>query len=109
MSRFRGQRARDQIGKLSAHKVILAPVITEKSTRLNESGQLTFKVDIGANKFQIKKAIETLFSVNVEQINTSITKGKVKRFKGRTGVRSDSKRAIVQLKDGQSIDLSMGV
>lgn len=109
MSKYRGQRARDSIGKLSAHKIILAPMITEKSTRLNEVGQLTFKVDESANKFQIRKAIENLFGVQVTSVNTSIAKGKTKRFRGRFGKRNDTKRAIVQLKEGQSIDLSMGV
>ena len=86
--------------------IIRAPVITEKATALSERNQVVFRVALEATKPEIKAAIEALFGVNVLGVNTLITKGKTKRFKGRPGVRSDVKKAIVQLTPGQSIDFS---
>jgi len=86
--------------------IIRAPVITEKATLLNERNQVVFRVAIDASKPEIKAAVETLFSVKVAGVNTLVTKGKTKRFKGRPGVRSDVKKAYVQLAEGQSIDLT---
>jgi large subunit ribosomal protein L23 len=86
--------------------IIRAPVITEKATLLNERNQVVFRVAIDASKPEIKAAIEGLFSVKVAGVNTLVTKGKTKRFKGRPGVRSDVKKAYVQLAEGQSIDLT---
>jgi large subunit ribosomal protein L23 len=86
--------------------IIRAPVITEKATSLNERNQVVFRVAIDASKPEIKAAIEGLFSVKVAGVNTLVTKGKTKRFKGRPGVRSDVKKAYVQLAEGQSIDLT---
>jgi large subunit ribosomal protein L23 len=89
--------------------IIRAPVITEKATLLNERNQVVFRVAIDASKPEIKAAVEGLFSVKVAGVNTLVTKGKTKRFKGRPGVRSDVKKAYVQLAEGQSIDLTTGL
>lgn len=91
------------------YQVILAPVVTEKATRLNESSQVTFKVTQDATKPEIREAIETLFSVKVEAVNTLVMKGKSKRFRGRKGQRSDWKKAVVKLQAGQTIDLTTGL
>ncbi|MBU8539746.1 50S ribosomal protein L23 [Falsiroseomonas tokyonensis] len=91
------------------YQVILAPVVTEKATRLNESSQVTFKVTLDATKPEIRQAVEKLFSVNVEAVNTLVMKGKAKRFRGRKGQRSDWKKAVVKLQAGQTIDLTTGL
>jgi len=91
------------------YQVILAPVVTEKATRLNEAGQVTFKVTLDATKPEIKAAVEHLFGVKVEAVNTLVGKGKTKRFRGRAGQRSDFKKAIVKLQAGQTIDLTTGL
>jgi large subunit ribosomal protein L23 len=90
-------------------EIIRTPVVTEKSTLLNEKNQVVFRVAIDASKPEIKAAVEGLFSVKVEAVNTLVLKGKTKRFKGRPGVRSDVKKAYVQLAAGQSIDLTTGL
>ena len=89
--------------------VIRSPVITEKATMLSERNQVVFRVAIDATKPEIKAAVEGLFGVTVLGVNTLIQKGKTKRFRGRPGVRSDVKKAYVQLAEGQSIDLSTGL
>jgi large subunit ribosomal protein L23 len=89
--------------------VILSPVITEKATLLSEANQVVFKVARTATKPQIKKAVETLFEVKVEAVNTVVRKGKVKRFRGTVGRQSDVKKAIVTLAAGQSIDVTTGL
>ncbi len=86
-----------------------SPVITEKATALSEKGQFVFRVAIGATKPEIKASVEALFGVTVKSVNTLVQKGKAKRFKGRPGVRSDVKKAYVQLAEGQSIDMSTGL
>ena len=86
-----------------------APHITEKGTLLSEKNQFVFKVAIDATKPEIKAAVEGLFNVKVTGVNTLITKGKTKRFKGRPGVRSDVKKAFVTLAEGQSIDFTTGL
>ncbi|WP_424137516.1 50S ribosomal protein L23 [Roseomonas chloroacetimidivorans] len=91
------------------YQLIVAPVITEKATVLNEVGQVTFKVTSDATKPEIKAAVEGLFGVNVTAVNTVVVKGKSKRFRGRPGQRSDWKKAIVTLAEGQSIDLTTGL
>ena len=88
---------------------IISPVITEKSTRTSEYNQVTFKVAINATKPQIKSAVEALFKVKVDKVNTLRVKGKVKRFRGRLGRRSDWKKAVVTLSEGQSIDVTTGL
>ena len=91
------------------YQIVVAPVITEKATLLNETGQVTFKVTLDATKPEIKAAVEGLFGVNVTAVNTVVVKGKSKRFRGRPGQRSDWKKAIVSLAEGQSIDLTTGL
>ena len=97
--------------EIDAHHydVILAPHITEKSTLLSEQNGIVFKVANDATKPQIKAAVEALFSVNVTGVNTITQKGKTKRWKGRPYTRSDVKKAIVTLKDGDSIDVTTGI
>jgi large subunit ribosomal protein L23 len=91
------------------YQVILAPVITEKATNVTAHRQYTFRVARAATKPVIKTAIETLFNVKVEAVNTHNRQGKTKRFKGRVGFRSDVKFAIVTLAEGNSIDMQTGV
>ena len=88
---------------------ILAPLITEKATLASEHNQVMFRVPLKSTKPEIKRAIETLFKVSVTAVNTLITKGKKKRFRGRMGQRSDVKKAIVTLAAGQSIDVTTGL
>ncbi len=91
------------------YNIIRSPIITEKATRMGESGQMVFRVAIDARKPEIKEAIEGLFGVKVLAVNTLVQKGKAKRFKGRPGVRSDVKKAYVRLVEGQTIDLTTGL
>ena len=91
------------------YEVVRAPLITEKGTLLSEKNQFVFKVAPDATKPEIKAAIEALFKVKVTGVNTLITKGKTKRFKGRPGVRSDVKKAFVTLAEGESIDFTNGL
>ena len=90
-------------------EVIRAPVITEKATLMGDKHQVVFRVAIDATKPEIKASVEALFGVKVMGVNTLVQKGKTKRFKGRPGVRSDVKKAYVQLAEGQSIDFSAGL
>ena len=91
------------------YDVILSPVITEKATRMTEANQVVFRVPLDATKPQIKEAVEALFNVNVIGVNTMVTKGKKKFFRGLPGKRSDVKKAIVTLREGQSIDVTTGL
>jgi large subunit ribosomal protein L23 len=91
------------------YDVILAPVVTEKSTQLSEFNQVMFKVAKMATKPQIKEAVEKLFEVKVETVNTLNRKGKDKVFRGRKGRQSNVKFAIVTLKDGERIDVTSGI
>ena len=91
------------------YDVILAPHITEKATLLSENNAVVFKVSNDATKPQIKSAVEALFDVKVTGVNTIVTKGKSKRWKGKPYKRSDMKKAIVTLAEGQSIDITEGV
>lgn len=88
---------------------VVAPIITEKSTILSEQNKVVFRVPLEATKPEIKDAIEALFKVNVISVNTVVQKGKTKRFKGVLGRRNDIKKAVVTLKDGQSIDVATGL
>jgi large subunit ribosomal protein L23 len=90
------------------YDVIVAPHITEKSTLLSEHNAVVFKVASGATKPEIKAAVEAIFDVSVVGVNTIVQKGKTKRWKGAPYQRSDMKKAIVTLKDGQSIDVTEG-
>ncbi len=91
------------------YDVVLAPHITEKSTMLSEHNAVVFRVAPGASKPQIKQAVEALFNVDVTNVNTTLTKGKRKKWRGRDYQRSDFKKAIVTLAEGQSIDVTSGI
>jgi large subunit ribosomal protein L23 len=91
------------------YDVIIAPVITEKATMASEHNKVMFKVRKDATKPQIKEAVEKLFDVKVKKVNTLTRRGKVKTFKGKVGQRSDVKRAMVTLEEGQRIDVTTGL
>jgi large subunit ribosomal protein L23 len=113
MPRFWGRKRAEAPAKpaisLSHYDVIVAPHITEKSTLLSEHNAVVFKVSGDASKPQIKAAVEALFNVSVTGVNTVVQKGKTKRWKGTPYRRSDFKKAIVTLADGQSIDVTTGI
>ncbi len=92
-----------------AMSIINKPITTEKSTNLQQFNQYTFLVSKNSNSFEIKQAVETLFKVKVIKINTSIIRGKMKSFKGNFGYRKDTKKAIVTLKEGNTIDSSLEI
>ena len=91
------------------YDTILAPVITEKATLLSEQNKVVFRVAGDASKDEIAAAVEALFKVNVTKVNTLNVKGKTKRFRGFKGRRSDVKKAVVTLAEGQSIDITTGL
>ena len=91
------------------YDTILSPVITEKATLLTEQNKVVFQVAMDSTKDEIAAAVEELFKVRVIKVNTMITKGKTKRFRGILGKRSDVKKAIVTLQEGQTIDISTGL
>jgi large subunit ribosomal protein L23 len=91
------------------YDVIGSPVITEKATALSDQNKVVFKVKPDATKPQIKEAVEKLFDVKVKSVNTLVTKGKVKMFRGTRGQRSDVKKAVVTLEEGQTIDVTTGL
>ncbi len=95
--------------KVEHYDVIRKPVITEKATMASESGAVVFEVAIDSSKPQIKEAVEALFGVKVKAVNTTVTKGKVKRFRGRPGRRKDVKKAYVTLEEGNAIDVTTGL
>ena len=95
--------------KAEHYDVIRKPIITEKATMASESGAVVFEVSIDSNKPQIKEAVEALIGVKVKAVNTTITKGKTKRFRGMLGRRKDVKKAYVTLEDGNTIDVSTGL
>ena len=91
------------------YDLIKKPIITEKATMASEHGAVVFQVAMDATKPQIKEAVEAIFSVKVKAVNTTITKGKTKKFRGRAGERSDKKKAYVTLEAGNTIDVSTGL
>ena len=95
--------------KPEQYDLIRRPIITEKATMASEHNALVFEVAIDATKPLIREAVETLFSVKVKAVNTTVTKGKVKRFKGRPGTRKDVKKAYVTLEEGHMIDVTTGL
>lgn len=95
--------------KAHHYDALLSPHITEKATLLAEENKIVFQVPVTANKAEIKDAVETLFKVDVTKVNTIVQKGKTKRFRGKLGQRSDTKKAVVTLKDGQSVDITTGL
>ncbi|MEM7169578.1 MAG: 50S ribosomal protein L23 [Pseudomonadota bacterium] len=98
-----------QISKERMYEVVRQPVVTEKSTIISEHNQVAFMVPLDATKLEIRAAIEGLFSVKVRAVNTLRQEGKVKRFRGRLGRRSDTKKAYVTLEEGHSIDVTTGI
>ena len=98
-----------KISENKAYQVILSPLVTEKSTQQSEFNKMVFSVPVSATKLDVKLSIEKIFSVKVSAVNTILLKGKVKRFKGILGRRSNTKKAIVTLAPGNTIDLSVGV
>ena len=91
------------------YDVTRKPLITEKTTMASENGAVVFEVAIDSNKPMIKEAVEALFGVKVKAVNTSITKGKSKRFRGQMGRRKDVKKAYVTLEEGNTIDVTTGL
>ena len=97
------------ISEGKALNIILKPILTEKSTNLNQFNLYTFKVNLKSNSLEIKSAIEKIFKVKVSKINTSIVRGKPKTLKGTLGYKKNNKKAIVTLKEGQTIDTSLEI
>jgi large subunit ribosomal protein L23 len=95
--------------KRTAYDVIIAPVITEKATLSSEHNQVIFKVNRQATKTEIKSAVESLFKVKVKSVNTIVRKGKKRAFRGIVALLSDTKRAVITLEDGHSIDVTTGL
>ena len=108
MSAAKSQAAKGHI-EARHYDVIVAPIITEKATYASELNQVVFKVRKDATKTEIKAAVERLFDVKVEGVNTLIRKGKRKVFKGQRGLQSDMKKAVVTLADGDRIDVTTGL
>ena len=98
-----------QISLDKAYDIIKRPITTEKSTNLQQFNQYSFIVSKNSNSSEIKNAIEAIFKVKVSKVNTSILRGKGKTFKGQYGFRQDSKRAIVTLDEGNTIDSSLEI
>jgi large subunit ribosomal protein L23 len=106
-------KEKEKAGKVEVaewmYEIISQPHVTEKATMGSQHSQVTFRVPTDATKPRIKLAVETLFGVKVKGVNTLILKGKTKRFKGRKGFRSDLKKAIITLEEGQTIDTGTGI
>ncbi|HXC90146.1 MAG TPA: 50S ribosomal protein L23 [Stellaceae bacterium] len=110
MSRFRViPPAATHLTRQQMYDIIRTPVITEKATNASEHNQVIFRVPLTATKREVKAAVEGLFNVTVTAVNTIRVAGKVKRFRGRLGRRSDVKKAIVTLREGQRIDVTTGI
>ena len=110
MSRFRViPRATTKLTRQEMYDIVRGPVITEKATNASEHNQVIFRVPLDADKRAVKAAVEELFNVNVTAVNTIRVMGKLKRFRGRLGRRSDYKKAIVTLREGQRIDVTTGI
>lgn len=95
--------------KPAHYDLIKKPIITEKATMASEAGAVVFQVSMDATKPQIKEAVEAVFGVKVKAVNTVVSKGKVKKFRGRPGERSDKKKAYVTLEEGNTIDVATGL
>ena len=110
MSRFRViPRAETKLTRQQMYDIVRAPVITEKATNVSEHNQVVFRVPLAATKREVKAAVEGLFKVKVNAVNTIRVMGKVKLFRGKVGQRSDYKKAIVTLAEGEKIDVTTGV
>lgn len=91
------------------YDVLVGPLVTEKATMLSEHGQIAFRVRLDATKAEIRRAVENLFDVKVIAVNTLRVKGKTKLFRGQRGRRSDYKKAIITLAEGQNVDYLAGL
>jgi len=92
-----------------ALSIIKSPIMTEKSTNLNQFNKYSFIVSKDSNSYEIKQAVETVFKVKVEKINTLVIRGKLKSFKGSVGYKKDLKKAIITLAEGSTIDSSLEI
>ena len=95
--------------KTEYYDVIRKPIVTEKATMASEAGAVVFEVSMDSNKPLIKEAVEALFNVKVKAVNTTVVKGKTKRFKGQLGRRKNTKKAYVMLEEGNTIDVTTGL
>jgi large subunit ribosomal protein L23 len=110
MSRFRViPRVETRLTRQQMYDIVRSPVITEKATNVSEHDQVIFRVPLTTTKREVKAAVEGLFRVNVTAVNTIRVMGKLKRFRGRPGRRSDYKKAVVTLREGQRIDVTTGI
>jgi large subunit ribosomal protein L23 len=110
MSRGRPRVKRDiKLSPFRSYEIVRSPVVTEKSTLASQHNQVTFRVPLDATKPEIKAAVESLFKVKVDAVNTLRAEGKFKRFRGHPGKRSDFKKAMVTLAEGHSIDVTTGI
>jgi large subunit ribosomal protein L23 len=110
MSRFRViLKAKPKLSRERMYEIIRQPVITEKTTNASEQNKVVFRVPLDSDKREVKAAVEGLFKVKVTAVNTIRVKGKTKRFRGRPGQRSDTKKAIVTLAEGSKIDVTTGI
>ena len=100
---------KNNISNERALSIIKGPIMTEKSTNLNQFNKYSFIVSKNSNSFEIKQAIENVFKVKVEKINTLVVRGKPKSFKGSVGYKKDRKKAIVTLVEGNTIDSSLEI
>ena len=103
------RRLNKKVSDERAFSIIQKPLMTEKSTNLNQFNQYSFVVSKDSNVIEIKAAVEKIFKVKVTKVNTSILRGKVKSFKGNLGYRKDTKKAIVTLAEGNTIDSSLEI
>ena len=108
MSKYAARVAAVKVSKERMYDIIRFPIITEKASLAAEHNQVAFKVPMDASKPEIRQAVETLFDVKVAGVNTLVQKGKEKRFRGRLGQRTDTKKAYVSLAEGQQIDTGVG-
>lgn len=109
MSKGRPTAPKTTVSTQRMYEVLRSPVVTEKSTLISEYNQVTFRVSMDATKPEIKIAVENLFKVKVTAVNTLRQKGKIKRFRGQIGKRVATKKAVVTLAEGNSIDITTGV
>jgi large subunit ribosomal protein L23 len=107
MRKYSGRNVKPS--KERIYELIRAPLVTEKATLISEHNQVSFWVPLDANKFEIRAAVEDLFKVKVTAVNTLRKKGKVKRFRGFLGKRNETKKAVVTLAEGQTIDVMSGI
>ena len=109
MKRHKHHAGKMRLTRERMQRILRSPVITEKATAGSEHGHVSFRVSLDATKPEIKAAVEGLFGVKVTAVNTLVQKGKIKMFRGRPGKRSDTKKAIVTLAEGQTIDVTTGI